>query len=384
MKKSIAIFSTSRSDFGILAPFISAIQESPSLQSLLFVGGAHLSKQHGETISEIEDYGFGITGQFDYLTKSDDQYSLSYGVSDAVKQVADIFERHKFDFVCILGDRYELLSIVINAILFGRPIIHLNAGEVTEGAIDEVIRSMISKAAHLHFAACEQYVENVRRLGEETWRIHNTGTLSADSMRLVPRIEKNDLFKDIGLDIEKKTILMTYHPVTQEIGVSHKVQIRNLFQALKNYDFQTVITAPNADHQRSIIQSVIDEETSANNSMILVQSLGVKRYYNLIPYCEFVVGNSSSGIIAAPYFVVPTINIGNRQTGRLRHPSIIDVDYSVEAINDAIRKALSSKFRNSLKNMRYMFGDGHAAERMVAIIEKTKIDQKLIVKRRNL
>ena len=384
MKKSIAIFSTSRSDFGILAPFISAIQESPSLQSLLFVGGAHLSKQHGETISEIEDYGFGITGQFDYLTKSDDQYSLSYGVSDAVKQVADIFERHKFDFVCILGDRYELLSIVINAILFGRPIIHLNAGEVTEGAIDEVIRSMISKAAHLHFAACEQYVENVRRLGEETWRIHNTGTLSADSMRLVPRIEKNDLFKDIGLDIEKKTILMTYHPVTQEIGVSHKVQIRNLFQALKNYDFQTVITAPNADHQRSIIQSVIDEETSANNSMILVQSLGVKRYYNLIPYCEFVVGNSSSGIIAAPYFVVPTINIGNRQTGRLRHPSIIDVDYSVEAINDAIRKALSSEFRNSLKNMRYMFGDGHAAERMVAIIEKTKIDQKLIVKRRNL
>jgi GDP/UDP-N,N'-diacetylbacillosamine 2-epimerase (hydrolysing) len=384
MKKSIAIFSTSRSDFGILAPFISAIQESPSLQSLLFVGGAHLSKQHGETISEIEDYGFGITGQFDYLTKSDDQYSLSYGVSDAVKQVADIFERHKFDFVCILGDRYELLSIVINAILFGRPIIHLNAGEVTEGAIDEVIRSMISKAAHLHFAACEQYVENVRRLGEETWRIHNTGTLSADSMRLVPRIEKNDLFKDIGLDIEKKTILMTYHPVTQEIGVSHKVQIRNLFQALKNYDFQTVITAPNADHQRSIIQSVIDEETSANNSMILVQSLGVKRYYNLIPYCEFVVGNSSSGIIVAPYFVVPTINIGNRQTGRLRHSSIIDVDYSVEAINDAIRKALSSKFRNSLKNMRYMFGDGHAAERMVAIIEKTKIDQKLIVKRRNL
>jgi GDP/UDP-N,N'-diacetylbacillosamine 2-epimerase (hydrolysing) len=382
MNKRIAIFSTSRSDFGILAPFINAIQENPSLQPLLFVGGTHLSKQHGETISEVEEYGFEITGKFDYLTDSDERHSLSYGLGDAIKHVADIFESHEFEFVCILGDRYELLSIVVNAILFGKPIIHLNAGEVTEGAIDEVIRSMISKAAHLHFTACEKYVENVRRLGEEDWRIHNTGTLSADSMRLVPRIEKSDLFEDLGLDIEKKTVLMTYHPVTRETEISHEVQIKNLFKALNNYDFQIVITAPNADHQRSIIQSAIDEETSANRNMILVQSLGVKRFYNFIPHCEFVIGNSSSGIIAAPFFVVPTINIGNRQTGRLRHASVIDVDYSFEAINDAIRKAQSSEFRNSLKNMRYMFGDGYAAERMVTIIEKSKIDQRLIVKRR--
>ena len=139
---------------------------------------------------------------------------------------------------------------------------------------------------------------------------------------------------------------------------------------------------PNADYQQSIIRSVIDEEISANRNMVFVQSLGVKRYYNLIPHCEFLIGNSSSGIIAAPFFLVPTINIGSRQTGRLRHSSVIDVDYSSEAIEGAIRKALSQEFRESQKNMRYLFGDGHAAERMVAIIEKTKIDQTLILKQR--
>ena len=215
-KTKIAIFSTSRSDFGVLAPFIEALQESRALRPLLFVGGTHLSKKYGETISEIDDYGFEITDKFDYLIESDDRHSLSYGLGDAVKQVADIFESHEFDFVCVLGDRYELMSIVINAILYGKPIIHVNAGEVTEGAIDEIIRSMISKAAHLHFVACEEYGENVRRLGEENWRIHNTGTLSADSMRLVSPIAKDDLFHDIGLDVEKKTVLMTYHPVTQK------------------------------------------------------------------------------------------------------------------------------------------------------------------------
>ena len=241
---------------------------------------------------------------------------------------------------------------------------------------------MISKAAHLHFAACEKYVQNVRSLGEENWRIHNTGTLSADSMRLAPRIERRKLFQEIGLDIEKKTILMTYHPVTQETEISHEMQIKNLFKALQSYDFQTLITAPNADYQRSIIQSVIDKETFNNDNMILVRSLGANRYYNLIPQCEFVIGNSSSGIIAAPYFKIPTINIGNRQSGRLRHSSIIDVDYSLEAISGGIRQALSSEFRSSLANMNYMFGDGHAAERMVTIIEKTKINQRLIAKRR--
>jgi GDP/UDP-N,N'-diacetylbacillosamine 2-epimerase (hydrolysing) len=379
-KIKIAVFSTTRSDFGLLSSFLHALKASQVLHPLLFVGGTHLSKNHGQTISEVEEFGFEIAGKFDYLHDGDDRDCLSLGFADAISCIAGIFKDHQFDYACVLGDRYEILSIVINAILYNKPIIHINGGEVTEGAIDEVVRSMTTKAAHLHFVSCENYADNIKRMGEEEWRIHNTGTLSADSMRLAPRTAKGDLFRDIGLDIEKKTILMTYHPVTQETTISHEEQISNLFRAINNYDFQTVITSPNADHQRDIIQSAINRETSANRNMVLVQSLGVKRYYDLIPHCEFVIGNSSSGIVEVPFFSVPTINIGNRQRGRLRHPSVIDVDYSASSIDIGIQKALSKDFSESLKNMEYKFGDGRSAERMVKIIEETKLDQKLMLK----
>jgi GDP/UDP-N,N'-diacetylbacillosamine 2-epimerase (hydrolysing) len=379
-KKIIAIFSTSRSDFGLLSSFLRALQASQLLHPLLFVGGTHLSKNHGQTISEIEEFGFEIAGKFDYLRDGDDRDCLSHGFADAVHCVADIFKGHQFDYACVLGDRYEILSIVINAILYTKPIIHLNGGEVTEGAIDEVVRSMTTKAAHLHFVACEKYADNVRRMGEEEWRIHNTGTLTVDGIRTIEKMEKVALFEKLNLDPAKETILMTYHPVTQEASISHEKQIKNLLKALKNYNFQLVITVSNTDYGWSEIQNVFDDEISSNKNITMVKSLGIKRYYNLVPYCKFVIGNSSSGIIGVPFFSIPTINIGSRQKGRLRHPSIIDVDYSTSSINIGIQKALSKNFRENLKNMEYKFGDGHSAERMVKIIEETRIDQKLMLK----
>ena len=380
-KIKIAIFSTSRSDFGLLAPLLSAIGSSQKLHPLLFVGGTHLSKNHGQTISEIEGFDFEITGKFDYLINRDDRHSLSQGFASAVHYVSDIFNDHQFDYACVLGDRYEILSIIINAVLYNKPIIHINGGEVTEGAIDEVIRTMTTKAAHLHFVACEEYAENVRKIGEEEWRIHNTGTLTVDGIRAVGQIQKKTLFEELNLNPRKKTILMTYHPVTQGAPISNKDQIKNIFTALDDYSFQTLITAPNTDYRWSEIQKIIDEEISSRKNIAMVKSLGMKKYYNLVRYCEFVIGNSSSGIIGVPFFSIPTINIGSRQKGRSRHPSIIDVDYSPSSINTGIRKALSQDFCENLKNMRYKFGDGHAAERMVKIIEETKLDQRLMLKR---
>lgn len=380
-KMKIAIFSTSRSDFGLLTPLLRAIKSSRELHPLLFVGGTHLSKHHGQTISEIREFGFKIDGKFDYLIGKDDRYSLSQGFSNAVRYIADIFAGHQFDYVCVLGDRYEVLSIVINAVLYNKPIVHINGGEVTEGAIDEVVRSMTTKAAHLHFVACEEYAKNVRGMGEDGWRVHNTGSLSVDSIRTIEKIQKVELFEELNLNPEKETILMTYHPVTQGASISHEDQLRNIFKVLNNYNFQLFITAPNTDYRWSELQKIIDEEISSNKNLTMVKSLGIKRYYNLVKNCEFVIGNSSSGIVEVPFFSIPTINIGTRQKGRLRHLSVIDVDYSPSSIDRGIQKALSKEFKENLKNMKYKFGDGSAAEQIVKIIRETKLDQKFMSKR---
>ena len=378
--KKVAIFTTTRAEFGILSPLLSALEENSGIIPLLFVGGSHLSKEHGNTIQEIKDCGYNINGTFDYLLNQYDSFSLAKGLSVATKELACIFEKHDFDFVCFVGDRYELLSIVSNAIIFKNPIIHIHGGEKTEGAIDEQIRHMISKAAHLHFVACEEYAENIRKMGEQEWRIYNTGALGIDNIVKGERLSKSTLFEELGLDENKALAIMTYHPVSLEFKISPQKQIQNVFLALEDFDLQIVITSPNVEVDRDKLVHFIQEKAYQNPSYVCVNSLGVKKYHSLIPHSEFVIGNSSSGIVEVPYFKVPTVNIGDRQKGRIRHESVIDTDYSVPSIKKGIQKALSRDFRDSLKEMSFKFGDGHAAERMVEIIKNIKVDQNFMRK----
>lgn len=379
--KKVAIFTTTRAEFGILSPLLSALEENSGIILLLFVGGSHLSKEHGNTIQEIKDGGYNIDGTFDYLLNQYDSFSLARGLSIATKELASIFKKYDFDFVCFVGDRYELLSIVSNAIIFNKPIIHIHGGEKTEGAIDEQIRHMISKAAHLHFAACEEYAENIRKMGEQEWRVSNTGALGVDNIVKGQRLPKSVLFEDLGLDENKPLAIMTYHPVSLEFKVAPQKQIQNVFLALEDFDLQIVITSPNVEVDRDKIVHFISERASQNHSYVCVDSLGVKKYHSLIPHSEFVIGNSSSGIVEVPYFKVPTVNIGDRQKGRIRHKSVIDTDYSVSSIKKGIQKALSKDFVDTLKEMPFKFGDGHAAERMVEIIKNIKVDQNFMRKR---
>ena len=379
--KRIAIFTTTRAEFGILTPLIRAINKSSRIEILLFVGGAHLSKNLGYTIDEIKNEGFQIHDTFDYISATTETKDISESLAKETLELTRIFSSYSFDAICILGDRYELLPIVQTAILFRKIIIHIHGGEKSEGAIDEQIRHMITKAAHIHFAACDDYAQNIRKMGESAWRVFNTGALAVDNMLHLQKIPKETLYDDLGLDTTKELVLLTYHPVTLEKELSPVDQMQNIFNALKSFDGQVLITAPNMEIQRDEMLNEIQNQVQNNSNYHFIESLGSLRYLSLIKHCKFVIGNSSSGIIEVPFFNIPTINIGDRQKGRIQHTSIIDTDYTIESIQKGINKALDNKFLSSLHEMKYKFGDGSTAKKMLEILESIPFDQKLIQKK---
>jgi GDP/UDP-N,N'-diacetylbacillosamine 2-epimerase (hydrolysing) len=377
--KKIAFFTTTRAEFGILTPLIKKIEHEPELDYLLFVGGMHLAEEYGNTISEIRYQKFKIYSTFDYLLNNDTPESLVKSLGIAHWQLSNIFSKFEFDFVCIVGDRFELLTIITNGILFNKPIIHLHGGETTMGAIDEQIRHMVTKASHLHFVSCEKYAENIRKLAEPDFRIFNTGALAVDNIKSLSKISKQTLFKNLNIKTNLPTVILTYHPVTMEFNLSIEEQMKNIFKALDAFQLQVIVTSPNIDVGSETVMKMIRNEMK-NENRYYFQSLGMEIYLNLIPHCSFVIGNSSSGILEVPFFKIPTINIGDRQAGRIKHESIIDTDYSSKSIILAIDKALSSNFINELKNMKYKFGEGNTAEKMIRIIKSIKIDQAFLRK----
>jgi UDP-hydrolysing UDP-N-acetyl-D-glucosamine 2-epimerase len=371
----VAIFSTSRAEFGILEAIL---QKNNGLDYFLFIGGMHLLDGFGDSLKDTEKYV--VTDKFDFFCNIDTNEARIDSLAKEFSALKDIFCRYDFDSVLLLGDRFELLPIVQTAMIFNKAIIHIHGGEVTEGAIDEQIRHMITKASHIHFPSCKEYEKNIRNMGEEGWRIHNVGALALDNIINLDKISKDELFKDLALECTKKTVLVTYHPVTLEFDILPQKQLEYLFTALSSYDFQIVITAPNIDSSYSKVFEFINSYSTKNN-VKYIKHLGMKRYLSLIPFVECVIGNSSSGITEVPYFKIPTINIGDRQKGRIRHLSIIDTDYSVESIKNGIDKALDANFRNLLKDMKYKFGDGHAAEKIIKILKSLNVDQKLLRKK---
>ena len=378
--KKIGIFTLTRAEFGIFSALLREIGSNNDIEYLLFVGGSHLAKEYGNTINEIKNK-FKITETFDFFLNEDSSYSLTRSLGIEAIELANIFKNYSFDFCCILGDRFELLPIINTAIIFKKPIVHLHGGEKSEGVIDEQVRHMITKAAHIHLVACKEYAGNIREMGEPEWRIFNVGALGIDNIVNDKKIPKNDLFKQLNLDENRPIVLMTYHPVTLEFKISPLEQIKNVFNALNKFNFQIIVTAPNIEVDRGIILSYIKEQAIKNKNILYIDSLGVVKYHSLIPYCEFVIGNSSSGIVEVPFFKKPTINIGDRQNGRLLHPSIIDTGYSEESIINGISKALSKDFLNNIKNQEYKFGDGNTAKKIVTIIKNIEINEKLMRKK---
>jgi len=379
--KTIGIFTTTRAEFGAYIPLIQAIDKVDELDYLLFVGGAHLSNEYGNTIDEIKNAGVKVTKIFDYLLNENTTHSIVKSCGQGLTKLASIFEDHKFDLTCFAGDRYELIPIALSSILYGKPIIHLYGGEVTEGVIDDQIRHMLTKSAHIHFSSCELYAENIKKMGEEDWRVHSVGELVIDNVKNIPKLEKNKLFSEIGIKPNKQIVLLTYHPESLKSNSSPVSQLECIVKVLKSYDCQVVLTAPNVEVGSNELLEYINKLVKVDGKFIFIPSLGIMKYYNLLPYCKFLIGNSSSGLLEAPYFRIPAINVGNRQKGRILHQSVINTECDENKISAAIKKIDDKIFKKLVQSMEFKFGNGNTAKQIVSVLTNLELGKKLLVKK---
>lgn len=368
--KNIAILTATRAEYGLLKPVIKLLSQDPEFNVSVLVTGTHLSADFGYTYKEIEADGIKIDTKIDILTSSDTPSGISASMALATSKFAEYFEIASLEALIVLGDRYETLAVCCAAMNARIPIVHLHGGETTQGAIDEAIRHSITKMSYLHFTSTEEYRKRVIQLGENPQRVFNVGALSVDNIKNLDFLSKQELSKSIEFKLEKQFALVTFHPTTLENQDVEK-QFNELLDALDafpNIDF--IITKSNADAGGRKLNQMIDEYERTHENVIAFHSLGLLRYLSAMKYSSMVIGNSSSGIVEAPIFSVPTINIGNRQAGRIRAKSIIDCDCNSTNIVQAIEKALSSDFLKTIKDVKTPYGDGNTSKKIVKVLKK--------------
>lgn len=379
--KQIAIVTATRAEYGLLLPVILKLRqyETNDFKVKLIVTGTHLCNDYGHTIDEIINDGVRIDYRIEVSVSSANASDISKNQADVLTKFASHFEYNKYDGIVLLGDRYETLAVAIAASNALIPIFHLCGGDATEGAIDEWIRHSITKMSYLHFVTNEDSRHRVMQLGEEPSRIYNFGSTSIDNVLKLASLSKKEALDSIGLS-ECKYALCTYHPVTM-VNTDIESLIISLVKAIEKYpNIEFVITKSNADKGGRLINNLLDEYNCKIKNIHVFSSLGVRRYLSLMRYAEFVLGNSSSGIIETPAFKIPTVNIGDRQKGRLQAKSIINCGSKTEDIIQAIDLAMSDKYISFCKGVVSPYGDGTASERIAKeiweIINKDSIDLK--------
>lgn len=376
--KKIAVVTATRAEFGLLSPVIRELRkrEDNELVVHLIVTGTHLSKKYGMTIEEIKER---IDHKIPISVESDTELNISENQAEVLVKFTKLFLEEKFNAVVLLGDRYEMMAVAIAAGNTKTPIFHLCGGDTTEGALDEWIRHSISKISYLHFVTNEESKNRVVQLGEDPARVFNCGSTSIDNIFTVADMSKGEALNSIGI-AECHYALCTYHPVTMENG-SVDEQIEEFLDAIKCFPgLQFIVTKSNADQGGAKINELLDKAEPEIDNLHVFTSLGIRRYLSLMKYSEFVMGNSSSGIIEAPAFHVPTVNIGDRQRGRLQSASIVNCGRRKDEICEAVRIALSDEHKRICQTVRSPYGDGHAAERIaekaIETVKNGKIDLK--------
>src|SRR3990172_12297016 len=383
MKRKICVITGSRAEYGLLYWIIKGIHEDPGLELLLIATCMHLSPEFGLTVKEIEMARFPIAERVEMLLSSDTETAISTSIGLGTIGFAKAYERLQTDMIVVLGDRFELLSAVSAALPFRIPIAHIHGGESTEGAFDELIRHAITKMSHIHFTATEKYKKRVIQMGETPENVFCFGAPGLDHINKVKLMNKRKLFDTLKIPSNRKLGIVTYHPVTLEKNTSD-AHIMELIAALLRFPgIFWIFTMPNADTSGRVIGKRIEDFLDKNpGSGRLVISLGQLRYLSLMKHVSVMVGNSSSGIIEAPSFELPVVNIGERQMGRIRAQNVIDVhECNKKNIADAIGKALSKEFRNSLRGMHNPYGDGNASEKIVKKLKTVLLGEQLIKKR---
>jgi len=371
MKKRISIITGSRADYGLLKQLIKGISGDSSLSLRLLVTGMHLSREFGFTYKEIEKDGFKINKKINIVLKSDTSEDISKSMAYAIEGFAKEFKRVKPDIIVVLGDRFEIFSAVIAAHIAKIPIAHIHGGELTEGAFDDAFRHSITKMSHLHFTSTQEYRKRVIQLGEDPKRVFNVGAIGLDNLEKMNLLPKKTLERLLNFRFNQRNLLVTFHPVTLENDTSYE-QFNNLLNALKELkDTSIIFTKANADTNGRIINSLIDGYVRQNTDKTIVfRSLGRLRYLSALRYVDAVVGNSSSGIIEAPSFKIGTVNIGDRQKGRIKARSIIDCKPTKESIQRAIKRIYSSKFQEGLFSIKNPYRGRDTVKKILKILKE--------------
>lgn len=378
--KKIAIFTTSRADFGLLRGFIKKINNVKNFKNYLIVSGSHLEKKSGYTINEIFESKLKIHSKININLKKGDPRSISKSIATGMIKFTSVLQKIKPHLIVVLGDRFELIPICYSATLLNIPIVHFNGGESSEGSIDEVTRNCVSKMSHIHFASTNHYRKKLILMGENPKKVFNIGSLSVENVKNSCNINKNKIFKILKISKNSKFFLITYHPSTLEINNSI-IELKNLLMALERFKkYFFIFTGTNDDPKNEIFKNIIENFVKKNKRARFFKSLGSNIYLSSMKYCSCIIGNSSSGILETPSLKKPVVNIGNRQKGRVRGKNVIDVDERVDKICNAIKLSQSIKFQKNIKFIKSPFGKGNTSKRAIEILKKENLKNILMKK----
>tara|TARA_R100000789_G_scaffold11804_1_gene15739 strand:+ start:2528 stop:3703 length:1176 start_codon:yes stop_codon:yes gene_type:complete len=375
MTRKVCVVTGTRAEFGLLRWLMGEIQSHPELELQVIATGMHLSPEFGSTYHEIEEAGFEIDARVEMLLSSDTNTAVTKSMGLGVIGFADAYERLAPDIVVVLGDRFEIFAATSAAMIAGVPVAHLHGGETTEGAFDEAIRHSITKMSHLHFVAADEYRQRVIQLGEHPDRVFNFGGMGIDAIKRIKLLSREELERSLELSLGAKSLLVTFHPVTLEGGASSAAQMGELLAALEDLDDTTLIfTMPNADTGGRELSAMVREFAQGHPNAKVYTSLGQLRYFSCLAQIDGVVGNSSSGLAEAPSFKIGTVNIGDRQKGRLKANSVIDCEPNREAIRAALKTLYSAEFHASLAAVSNPYGNGGASEAIVKVLAEYPLE----------
>ena len=373
-KRKICVVTGTRAEYGLLYWLIKEIEADNSMELQLVVTGMHLSEEFGSTFKQIEKDGFTIDNKVDISLTSDTEIAISKSMGIGIIGFADVFNDLKPELIVVLGDRFEIFSAVSVAMIAKIPVAHLHGGETTEGLIDESIRHSVTKMSHLHFAATDEYRNRIIQLGEQPERVFNVGGLGIDNINKLKLLSKVDFEDAINFKLGDKNILITFHPVTLEKSTSES-QFQELLKSISNLkNTKIIFTKANSDTDGRIINSMIDDYVAKNDNTIAFKSMGQLNYLSALQYMDAVLGNSSSGLIEVPSFKIGTIDIGDRQKGRIKAKSIITCLPKKESIDSAIVKLYSPKFQEIINNVVNPYGKGGASKKIAKIIKDFNLD----------
>lgn len=374
MSRKVCVITGTRAEYGLMRLVMQKIKNDPELTLQVIATGMHLSPEFGHTYREIEQDGFQIDCKVEMLTSSDTSVGIAKSMGLGMIGFADALSQLKPDLIVVLGDRFEIFSAVSAALVARVPVAHLHGGETTEGAFDEALRHSITKMSHLHFVAAEEYRQRVIQLGEQPERVFLVGGLGVDNIKRLKLLDRAELEASLDFKLGQKNLLVTFHPVTLETATAADQMEALLATLAMLKDTKIIFTMPNADTDGRVLIKMVEQFVSRNSNARAYTSLGQLRYFSCIAQVDGVVGNSSSGLAEVPSFKKGTINIGERQRGRMQAKSVINCEPTVHGIKTALENLYSADFQSGLNLVRNPYGEGGASDQIFDIIKSMKID----------